>query len=257
MLLEIKHLSKAYLNSEKKILNDINLKVESGEIVCILGRSGCGKTTLLNMIAGLDSPSQGTVYMEGKSVVKPGGKCTIAMQEPILFPWLNVFQNVKFGLEFLDMSEQEMSSRVMRYLKMVNLWEYRTYPVHKLSGGMKQRVSLARVFALQSPVLLLDEPFSSLDKKTRIQLRSELCDLWKEQKTAVLLVTHSIEDAIYLADRIVILSEDSGSFEDIINVKIDRPRQVNSQKFTQMQEFIWSYIKEKTVDYEEVEYEKT
>lgn len=243
MSVVIKNLSKKFDNSEKSTLNNINLEIKQGEFVCIVGASGCGKTTLLNLVAGLETPTEGEIIVDGKPVTKPGADRTVMFQEHGLYPWLNVIENVKFGLKLAKVSKEEQEEKAMHYLKMVGLEEYRDYPIHQISGGMKQRVALARALTMDSKVLLMDEPFSALDKQTSNQLREELQRIWLETKKTVLFITHSVEESVYLADRVVVLSPKTGSVSDIISINLDRPRTVYSPEFVELRHKILDEVK--------------
>lgn len=229
MFLEIKNLYKRYKGASKESLHNINLSILSGEFVCITGPSGCGKTTLLNMIAGLDMPTSGGVYLNGNRVYAPGADRIVMFQEHALYPWLNVIDNVKFGMKLAGMNKQEQEIRAEKFLKMVRLWDYRNYAIHELSGGMKQRISLARALTLNSKILLMDEPFSSLDKQSATMLRTDLEMIWEETKKTIILVTHSISGAVCFADRVVVLSENLGNIKEIHMIDLSRPRQINSK----------------------------
>ena len=174
MSLKIENVSKMYPNTKKAILKDVSLEVMPGEFVCLVGPSGCGKSTLLNLIAGLELPSEGKITLNGKEITGPGSDRVVMFQEPALFPWLNVIDNVKFGMKAAGMEEREQEERAEKYLRMVHLLNYRNYKISELSGGMRQRAALARALTMDSQVLLMDEPFSALDKQTKNILRDEI-----------------------------------------------------------------------------------
>ena len=216
MPLVIQGLNKHFDNSDKATLNEIDLEIESGEFVCIVGASGCGKSTLLNLVAGLEKPTGGKILLDGKEVTGPGADRTVMFQEHGLFPWLNVIENVKFGMKLAGVPKDEQEQKAMHYLKMVHLEDYKDYPIHQISGGMRQRTALARALTMDSKVLLMDEPFSALDKQTSNRLREELQRIWMETKKTILFITHSVEEAVYLGDRVVALSPDTGRIASII-----------------------------------------
>ena len=243
MSLEIKKLSKHFEHNEQATLNEISLEIQNGEFVCIVGESGCGKSTLLNLVAGLITPSSGQILLDGKEITGPGADRTVMFQEHGLYPWLNVIDNVKFGLKLAGASKEEQEEKAVHYLKMVNLFDYRDYPIHQISGGMRQRTALARALTMDSSVLLMDEPFSALDKQTTNRLREELERIWMETKRTILFITHSVEEAVYLGDRVVVLSPDPNKEIDIIQVNMERPRHVYSPEFVDMRHQILEKIR--------------
>ena len=233
MTLVLKNVNKHFSNAEEPTLNDVNLEIQRGEFVCIVGKSGCGKSTLLNLIAGLETPTQGEILLDGKPVTGPGADRVVMFQEHALFPWRNVIENVRLGMEIAGAPKEEQEQKAMKYLRMMQLEEYRDYPIHQLSGGMRQRVALARALTLDSEILLMDEPFSALDKQTANRLRSELQDIWIKMKRTILFITHSVEEAVYLGDRVVVMSEKKQSIKDIITIGLPRPRHVYDDAFVQ------------------------
>lgn len=231
MSLQLKNVGKRFEDSGHETLTGIDLEIEKGEFVCVVGKSGCGKSTLLNLIAGLEKPTEGEILLNGKPVTGPGADRVVMFQEHALFPWLNVMQNVKFGMEIAGVSKEEQEEKAMKYLRMMQLEKYTDYAVHQLSGGMRQRVALARAFTLDSEILLMDEPFSALDKQTSNHLRKELQDIWMETGKTIFFITHSVEEAVYLGDRVVIMSSEKGDIQDIISIDLERPRHVYDEKF--------------------------
>lgn len=231
MALVIQNLSKHYDNSEKATLNNVNLEVADGEFVCIVGMSGCGKSTLLNMVAGLEEPTEGQIFLDGERITAPGADRTVVFQDHGLFPWLNVMENVKFGMKLQGLSKQEQQEKAESYLKLVGLLDYKDYPIHQLSGGMRQRTAIARALTMESKVLIMDEPFASLDKQTSNFLREELQRIWMETGRTILFITHSVEEAIYLADRVVVLSPVLHGIKEIVPITLERPRHVYSPEF--------------------------
>ncbi len=243
MALVLEGLCKRFGNSEKDTLHKIDLKVETGEFVCIVGTSGCGKSTLLNLVAGLEQPTQGRVLLDGEEVSKPGADRTVMFQEHGLFPWLSVIDNVKFGMRLAGLPKEEQEKKARHYLEMVRLWDYRDYPIHQISGGMRQRTALARSLTMESKVLLMDEPFSALDKQTSNRLREELQRIWMETKQTILFITHSVEEAVYLADRIVVFAPDSGKVAEIVTVGLPRPRHVYAPEFVDLRHRILEEVR--------------
>jgi NitT/TauT family transport system ATP-binding protein len=212
-------------------LNDINLSIPHGQFVCLLGPSGCGKSTLLNAIAGFAPPSSGRVLADGVPVAGPGPERGMVFQEYALFPWMTVEQNVGFGLQIKGMGKAAIARRVGELLELLSLDEFaKRYP-KDLSGGMRQRVAIARVLALDSPIMLMDEPFGALDALTRRNLQDELLRLWAELKKTVVFVTHSIEEAIYLADRIVVMTYRPGTVKRDMLVELPRMRDPAAPEF--------------------------
>ncbi|MCS0631785.1 ABC transporter ATP-binding protein [Telluria mixta] len=212
-------------------LQDISLEIPHGQFVCLLGPSGCGKSTLLNAIAGFAPPTSGRVLADGVPVAGPGPERGMVFQEYALFPWMTVEQNVGFGLEIKGMPRAQIAARVGELLKLLSLEDFaKRYP-KDLSGGMRQRVAIARVLALDSPILLMDEPFGALDALTRRNLQDELLRLWAELRKTVIFVTHSIEEAIYLADRIVVMTYRPGTIKRDILVDLPRLRDPAAPEF--------------------------
>ena len=212
-------------------LQDISLEIPHGQFVCLLGPSGCGKSTLLNAIAGFAPPTSGRVLADGVPVAGPGPERGMVFQEYALFPWMTVEQNVGFGLEIKGMPRAQIAARVGELLKLLSLEDFaKRYP-KDLSGGMRQRVAIARVLALDSPIMLMDEPFGALDALTRRNLQDELLRLWAELKKTVIFVTHSIEEAIYLADRIVVMTYRPGTIKRDILVDLPRLRDPAAPEF--------------------------
>jgi NitT/TauT family transport system ATP-binding protein len=209
---------------EVQALKQIDLAIRKGELVCLLGPSGCGKSTLLNAIAGLTRPSSGQIAALGKPVTGPGPERGMAFQECALYSWMTVEKNLAFGLEIKGMEPAAVGRRVTQLLAMLSMTEFRQrYPKH-LSAGMRQRVALARVLALDSPIMLMDEPFGALDGPIRRDLQDELLRIWAELKKTILSATDSIEEAIYLADRIVVMTCRPGTIRRDIVVDLPRPR---------------------------------
>jgi NitT/TauT family transport system ATP-binding protein len=226
--LEIRSVSKTFLSrrGDTRALSDITLSVTSGEFVCLLGPSGCGKSTLLNLVAGLEKPDAGQVMVDGNPVTGPGRDRVIIFQEAALFPWLNVQDNVAFGLAAAGVSRAECMDKTMRYLRLVRLGSFKKAFVHELSGGMKQRVALARALALEPQVLLMDEPFAALDAQTRDSLHDELQDIWVQTGKTILFVTHNVREALVLGDRVLLLSARPGRIKREFKCELPRPRHI-------------------------------
>ena len=205
-------------------LQGIDLQIARGQLTCLLGPSGCGKSTLLNAVAGFAPPSSGAILVDGRPVTGPGPQRGMVFQEYALFPWMTVEQNIRFGLEIKRLRGPEIERRVDHLLRLLSLADFRSRYPKDLSGGMRQRVAIARVLALDSPILLMDEPFGALDALTRRNLQDELLRLWAELEKTILFVTHSIEEAIYLADRIVVMTYRPGTVKADIAIGLERPR---------------------------------
>ena len=242
MPIEVKNINKSFIskkNEQLSVLKDINLTIDDGELVCLLGPSGCGKTTLLRLIAGLDQPTSGEIIANGEKVVEPSGDRAVIFQQYSLFPWLTVLQNVTFGLEMTNKgSKEENIETAERYLTRVGLIDFKDSYPHELSGGMKQRVAIIRSLLNHSPILLMDEPFSALDMQNRHKLQEQLIGVWKRFENTIVFVTHDVDEAVFLADKIVIMDRNPGRIAEIVEVDIERPRKRESEEFIQLQESI-------------------
>jgi ABC-type nitrate/sulfonate/bicarbonate transport system ATPase subunit len=223
-----------------EVLNNINLEVGDGEFVCLLGPSGCGKTTLLNAMAGFLSPTSGEITVDGELVRKPDPRRVFVFQERGVFPWLTVEGNIGFGLSKLTKAEREQ--RIAHYVKMVGLQGFeKTYP-QELSGGMKQRLEVARALAVNPDMLLLDEPFGALDSITRLVMRGELLRIWEAERKTIIFVTHDIDEAVQLADRVVVMSARPASIRQIVNIDIAHPRDISSPRYLELRDGIFQQI---------------
>ena len=209
-------------------LHDVSLSVREGEFVCLLGPSGCGKSTLLNLVAGFDRPDSGTLSVHGREIRGPGPDRIVVFQESALFPWMNVRANVEFGLRLAGMGRAERRERAREFLALVGLERFENAYVHELSGGMKQRVQLARSLAIDPAMLLMDEPFAALDAQTRDVLQEELQDIWQRTGKTILFVTHNVREAVLLADRVVVMGTDPGHIKREIEVTLAHPRSPDS-----------------------------
>jgi NitT/TauT family transport system ATP-binding protein len=244
--IRIAGVNKVFRTGERDVvaLKDINLEIPTGQFVCLLGPSGCGKSTLLNAVAGFSLPSSGTITTDGKVVDAPGPDRGMVFQEYALFPWMTVEQNIGFGLEIKGLPKAEIEQRVMALLGMLNLKDFRSRFPKDLSGGMRQRVAIARVLALDSPIMLMDEPFGALDALTRRNLQDELLRIWAELKKTIIFVTHSIEEAIYLADRIVVMTYRPGTVKRDIIVELPRLRDPASADFNALKRELGQLVME-------------
>lgn len=218
------------LNEISKKFNDfialekVNFEVVEGEFVCLLGPSGCGKTTLLRLAAGLDSPTEGEIFLDGKKIIGVNRECGFVFQEYVLFPWRTVRGNIEFGPEVKGMPKEERKRISEYYIDLVGLRGFENHYPHELSGGMKQRVGIARAYANNPKLLLMDEPFGALDAQTRNLMQGELLRIWEKEHISALFVTHSVDEAVFLADRIIVMSARPGTVKEIFNVALPRPR---------------------------------
>lgn len=244
MSLVLKNVSKTFEDAQGDVLNRINLEIKDGEFVCVVGQSGCGKSTLLNLIAGLEKPTAGEILLDGKQVEGPSSDRVVMFQDHALFPWLSVIENVKFGMKIAGVSPDIQEETAVKYLRLMQLEDCRDYAIHQLSGGMRQRVALARALTLDSKLLLMDEPFSALDKQTSNRLRGELQDIWLQTRRTILFITHSVEEAVYLADRVIVMSPAENSIADVIPIELERPRHVYDDKFMDYRHKILEKVQE-------------
>ncbi len=226
-------------------LNGVDLDIMENEFVCVVGPSGCGKSTLLNMIAGLDKPSSGAIYMDGKEVDGPSPDRGVVFQQYALFPWLTVEKNVAFGLKLRGFDQETIERETKKYLEMVELTAFaKSYP-KELSGGMKQRVAIARAYAVNPQVLLMDEPFGALDAQTRTQLQTELLKTWEKEQKTCFFITHDVEEAIILAQKVVIMSARPGRIKEVVEINIPHPRTQETKmtkEFLDLKNYIWGQV---------------
>lgn len=230
----VRDVEKTFTNGRRgkvTALKGVNLAVREGELLCLLGPSGSGKSTLLDLMAGFDQPSSGQVLIDGRSVVKPNPKFVTIFQDYGLFPWRTVLGNVEYGLEARGLTTRERRETAGDYIRLVGLMDFSNRHPHELSGGMKQRVALARALAVEPDILFMDEPFGALDVFTRMKMEEELINLWQKNRCTIVFVTHDIEEATYLADRVAILSADPGRIETIITIELGRPRDRTGYEF--------------------------
>lgn len=250
-ILKIEHLNKTFdVNKEKvPILKDINLDIKEGEFITIVGHSGCGKSTLLKIIAGLEGYEDGTVIRNGQKVTGPGPDCGMVFQEHRLLPWLKIKENIGFGLDGLPKDQKE--KLVQKHIELVQLQGFENAYPSQLSGGMSQRAAIARGLAANPSILLLDEPFGALDALTRIQMQKEILRIWKEEKTTMIMVTHDIDEAIYLGKRIVVMSARPGEIKTILNIEASAKNR-GSADFAYYKKRIYDYFfedAEETLEY--------
>lgn len=257
MGLTIEGVSKSFNNKQgtQQILNRVDYKIEKGEFICLLGPSGCGKSTLLNIIAGLEKPTEGKVFLNDEEVKGTSSKRAVMFQESALFPWLNVLQNVEFGMKLKGVPKAERKEKALHYLKMVHLTKFQDRYIHELSGGMRQRVALARALTLDSEVLLMDEPFAALDSQTKSILQIELQKIWWETKKTIIFVTHNVEEAVLLADRVLVMGANPGRVKREFKIHLPRPRVLESIDLTYVATEVMKELKEEVEKVAKQEYD--
>jgi sulfonate transport system ATP-binding protein len=245
-LIQIANLSKVFVKGKKEVraIDGFDLDVQNGEFVCLLGPSGCGKTTVLRILAGLEQKSGGRVLLRGREISNAASDRGMVFQEFALFPWRSVRRNIEFGLEMKGVSEAERRRTSSKYIDLVGLKGFEDSHPKELSGGMKQRVGIARALANNPDVLLMDEPFGSLDAQTRNLMQKELLRIWSATEKTVLFVTHSVDEAVYLADKIVVMTARPGKVREIIPVNLPRPRDRTSMEFIEVRGKVLSELDE-------------
>lgn len=246
--INLENVRKTYQNGQIVALDGASLDVLEHEVLCIVGPSGCGKTTLLRMISGLIDCEGGTIRVDGKVVSEPHPETAMVFQHFGLFPWKTVFENVAYGLHLKGAGRGEIQERTGYYIQMVGLNGFEKAFPHQLSGGMRQRVGLARALAVNPSVLLMDEPFAALDAQTREYLQEELSRIWLAEKKTVVFITHSIDEAVFLGDRIAIMSARPGRMREIRTVQVPRPRDMIQSKsdehYIELRNYVWRQLKE-------------
>jgi len=243
-VLSVRGLSKRFVVGGQTVeaLRNVDLRIEKGEFVCLIGASGCGKSTLLRILAGFETASEGAVEMYGKPITGPSPERGMVFQDYGLFPWLTVAQNIGFGPRQRGLPAKQLHELAMHYTDMVGLGEFANYYPGQLSGGMKQRVAIARVLANDCDVLLMDEPFGALDALTRERLQQELLDIWARTGVTVIFVTHAVEEAVMLSDRVVVMTAGPGRIERDISLTLARPRDITGIEFNQVRRDITQYL---------------
>ncbi|KVC18792.1 ABC transporter [Burkholderia diffusa] len=236
VILDVRHVGKRFATPQGECvaLDDISFRTHRREFVCVIGPSGCGKSTLIRILAGLDAQTSGEVLLDGKPVQGPGADRGMVFQGYTLFPWLTVKKNVMFGLRMNGSSGSEAEREALQWLDLVGLTRFADVYPHQLSGGMKQRVAIARALANRPRILLMDEPFGALDAQTRARMQTHLLDIWRNIDVTILFITHDLDEAIFLADRILVLKANPGGVQELIEVPVARPRdysQVNTPEF--------------------------
>lgn len=230
--IELKNVSKIYSGAPNindggiEVLTDIDLQLREGEFVCLLGASGCGKSTLLNLLAGFEQPTRGEVLLDGKTISRPGPERGVVFQQPTLFPWLSVLDNITFGPRMAGTPPAIYLAEARRYLRLVGLQEFERHLPWQLSGGMRQRAALARAWLTNPDILLMDEPFGALDAQTRLTMQELLTSVWRATGTTILFVTHDVDEALFLADRVLVMGSRPGRIREAIQIPFARPREV-------------------------------
>lgn len=254
MYIEVKNLSKSYQQKEGmfEALKDVSFEVEKGEFICLLGPSGCGKSTLLNAMAGFEKAEVGSIIIDGKPVTEPSVKHVTIFQNYGLLPWRNILKNVELGLESKIKNKKERKELAQKYIQLVDLENFETAHPNQLSGGMQQRVSIARALAVNPDILFMDEPFGALDAMTRIKLQNDIYKIAKTENKTVIFVTHDIEEAVYLADRIVVMTPNPGKIKTILKVKLPTDRDRTSSDFIEIRDRVFEAFNlknEKKIEY--------
>ena len=250
-MIVIRHCSKSFAGTSGRgsvhVVDQLSLEIADGEFVCILGPSGCGKTTLLWMLAGLVPPDDGEIAIDGRKVSGPGSDRGMVFQDFALLPWTDVLTNIAFGLELRGVPREERLARARTLAEAVGLHGFEDHHPRELSGGMQQRVSLARALAIEPRILLMDEPFGALDSQTRRGLQEDLLALHARERRTVVFVTHSIDEAVRLGDRIVLLSVRPARIAEIVSVELPRPRPIDlgvTSRFVELKEYLWTRVRQ-------------
>ena len=245
--IEIFHLSKIFKDAKRKsdvvALDDINLEVAKNQFLCLLGPSGCGKSTLLNMIAGFEKPTSGTVTVDGQLITAPGSDRGVVFQQANLMPWLPIWENVAFHLLLRGGQKGERRAIAQRYIDMVGLTGFENHYPSELSGGMNQRVGIARALLMNPQVILMDEPFGALDEQTRMDMQNELVRIWQQHQGTIVFVTHGIDEALTLGTHVAVMSARPGRIREIIPIDLSRPRDITSPQFNQTKRHILDLLR--------------
>lgn len=257
MSLVVENVCKQFISKHKTThtLERINLEIKAGEFICLVGPSGCGKSTLLNIIAGLEECTEGRVILNGTEINGAGPDRAVMFQESALYPWMKVIENVEFGMKMAGVNKDERREKAFKYLKMVHLYKFQNSFIHELSGGMKQRVALARALTLHSEVLLMDEPFAALDSQTKSILQLELQKIWWETKKTIIFVTHNVEEAVLLADRVLVMAAEPGRIKKEFKIQLARPRVLENVDLTYMIADVQKVLKEEVEKVAKAEYD--
>lgn len=251
----VENVSKEFFDARSnrvvRALDRIDLQVEAGEFVTLIGPSGCGKSTLLTLMAGFDAPTAGTILLGGRPIVSPGPDRVMVFQDYALFPWKNTIDNVEFGLRIRGVEKRERRKLAEEYLHLVGLGHVATRPIYKLSGGMRQRVALARALVLKPAVLLMDEPFAALDAQQRSLMQGELARIWTETGQTIIFVTHSLEEALYLSDRVLLMTTEPGRIALNERVELARPRDTTGDQFNDLKRRLGTLLEHEVLEAEQ------
>jgi NitT/TauT family transport system ATP-binding protein len=246
-LIKIEHVNKTYkgISGDVEALKDVNLEVDENEFIALVGPSGCGKTTLLNILAGLETYDSGSVTMNNEPIIGPGIDRGVIFQQYALFPWLTVRKNMEFGLKYRKYSREKRKQIIDHYMKIVGLTEFANAYPKELSGGMKQRVAIARGYATSPQVLLMDEPFGALDAQTRAQLQEDLLRTWETERKTCFFITHDVEEAVLLSQKVVLMSSRPGRVKEIVKIDLPYPRNQETKmhpRFNEIKNYIWGNV---------------
>lgn len=249
VLISIRNIGKTYVKNgvETQAIDNVSIDIKRGELVSFIGPSGCGKTTLLNMIAGLLPPTTGAVYISNRECTEPGRDRGMVFQDFALLPWRTVKSNVELGLEIAGVPKSERSAKADEYLKIVGLEKFANSHINELSGGMKQRVGIARALIVEPDVILMDEPFGALDAQTRNLMQAQLIDILKTTKQTILFITHSVDEAVYLSDKVVVLTKRPTTVNEVLELPWDRPRDRTAAEFNEVKKEIMTYLEHENV----------
>ncbi|TYZ29760.1 ABC transporter ATP-binding protein [Selenomonas caprae] len=254
MSIDITNVTRTYHLPDKNVhaIRHVDLHIASHEFVCLLGPSGCGKSTLLKILSGLERPDEGTLEIDGTKVNGPGRERAVVFQDYALLPWRTVRENVAFPLELAHVSRKDREEKAQEYLKLVHLEKFADAYIHQLSGGMRQRVAIARALVQQPDILLMDEPFGALDAFTRMELQSELVKIWQAKRPTIVFVTHDIDEAIFLGDKVVIMTPNPGKVHSIVEIPVGKPRHRTGPDFNFYRDKVYkefSLVNEYAVEY--------
>lgn len=249
--IKVDNVSKVFARPSSKelqvVLKDISFEVKQNDFVVVVGPSGCGKSTLLSIIAGLAEPTSGTAYIDETPMTRPNPrKVSIMFQDSLLLPWRSIRQNIELPLEAMKIPHDEKNRRVSRYLEIVGLSGYERFHPREMSGGMKQRIALCRSLAMETDILLMDEPFGALDEQTRLILSDELVNIWQRVGKTIVFVTHSLSEAVYLGSRVIVLGTKPGVVREVVDIHLDRPRKFNDPEFGALSQRLWDELRSET-----------